>query len=492
MKIFKRFAGIIMILMMMMSMMLPAMAANITVKDAVDGETYTAYKIFDVVNSGDNYAYSIAGDSAWFDLVESYTFGGNKVFKLTASAADANIYVVEVNETEDESGNKVSLFEAETDAAAFAKYLESEGIPEDATAAATAEAENSTALLEGLDAGYYFVDTSLGSLCALHTSVETQDVYEKNNIPTLEKKIINETNGEVDVDDVSIGDTVNFQITVTDGKGTDSKIIVHDKMEAGLTLDTESFAVKVDGVDVDEANYKITTAGLTDDCTFEIVFSDEYVKELDDEAEIVITYSAVLNSNAEIFENTNDNTAWIDYSNQTEITPDTVEVKTYEFAVVKVDDDDNILEGAEFKLYDAATEGNEIKVVATGDNNYRIAVEGEEGVTIKATYATIAGLDAGTYYLEETVAPEGYNKLTTRIEVIISEDNIAKINFVEGSNELDADASDNNFVKVVNKSGAILPSTGGIGTTIFYCAGAILVVVALILIISKRRMSHES
>ncbi len=487
MKIFKRFASVIMIVMMMMSMMLPAMAASITVNNAVDGESYTAYKIFDVTNSGDNYAYSISADSAWLSLVEDYEVDGNAVFKLTQNG---DRYVVEINEAEVE-GSKVSLFAEESDAAAFAKYLEEAGIPATATAAKKVTASNGTAVLEGLDKGYYFVDTTLGSLCALHTTVDTQEIVEKNNIPTLDKDIVKEDGEKVDVDDVSIGDTVNFEIVVTDGKGTNKTLTVHDKMDAGLTLNDNSFAIKVDGEDVDAANYTLTIGGLADDCTFEIVFNADYIESLDEDAEITITYSAVLNENAAIYEDTNNNTAHLDYSNQTNITPSTVIVKTYEFAVVKVDEKDTILEGAEFKLYDAAEGGNEIAVVETSANNYRKAVDGETGVAIKATYATIAGLDAGTYYLEEITAPEGYNKLTERVEVVIGEDHTVTLSIAEESGELDLTASDN-FVKVVNKTGSILPSTGGIGTTIFYCVGGILVVAALILIITKRRMSHES
>ncbi len=489
MKNFKRFASVIIALVMMMTMMLPAMAANITVNDAVDGETYAAYKIFDVTNNGDSYAYSIAGDSAWFDLVEAYAVDGNAVFTLTQSADNANLYVVTVNETEAEDGKK-SLFAEESDAAAFAKYLEEAGIPADATAADEATAAEGTAVLEGLEAGYYFVDTTLGALCALHTTVDEQFVKEKNTIPSLDKVALEEGE-ELDAIDVSIGDTVNFQISVTDAKGTDKAIIVHDMMEAGLTLNANSFEVKVDDVDVDADSYTITTEGLDDGCTFEIEFTAEYVESLEENAVIVITYSAVLNENAEIYTDTNTNSAWLDYSNQSSIeTPDKVEVKTYEFSVVKTDENDNILEGAEFKLYDAAEGGNEIKVVKVSDNNYRVAVEGEEGVVIEATYATIAGLDAGTYYLEEVTAPAGYNKLTAREAVVINEDHVVTLSFAEETGDLDLDASAN-FVKVVNKTGSILPSTGGIGTTIFYCVGGILVVAALVLIISKRRMSHE-
>lgn len=129
--------------------------------------------------------------------------------------------------------------------------------------------------------------------------------------------------------------------------------------------------------------------------------------------------------------------------------------------------------GATFKLYDAATDGNEIKVVKVSDGVYRVAEASEEGTEIEAGSAIIKGLkgDDTKYYLEETKAPNGYNILTERKEVTIS-------------------SIETNTSNVINKAGAELPSTGSFGTKVFYLVGSILLIGALIFMISKRRMNN--
>lgn len=135
-----------------------------------------------------------------------------------------------------------------------------------------------------------------------------------------------------------------------------------------------------------------------------------------------------------------------------------------------MDGSDNQLTGATFKLYDAETGGNEIKVVKVEDGVYRVAEDGEEGVEIEAGSVTVKGLAAdATYYLEETKAPEGYNILTKRQAVTIKVDNSAE-------------------AKVVNNAGTELPSTGSYGTTIFYVLGTVLVAGVLIYVVASRRV----
>ena len=138
--------------------------------------------------------------------------------------------------------------------------------------------------------------------------------------------------------------------------------------------------------------------------------------------------------------------------------------------------DANKLTGAKFKLYDAATDGNEIPVVKVSDGVYRVAVAGETGVEIEAGAAQIFGLDEKTYYLEETVAPAGYNILTERVAVAIVADTV------------NADGILNSKINVINNAGALLPSTGGMGTTLFYVIGGLLVVCAAVLLVTRKRM----
>ena len=510
MKKFKRLSSIAMAAVMTAAMTSPAFAATITVNDAVDGETYKLYKIFDYVSNetGDAYSYTMPSSSEWKTVVEEYTFDDDsnegtaeiKAFTLTPAQNDPNTLVVAVNEA----------FDSDLEAADFAAHLSNnlsgKTLYEEGTAS-----ENKVTFDVGDSLGYYFVDTTTGALCSLFNNETDQELKEKNELPEVVKKIVvNSETGEEEVEatTASINDSIKFRITVTDGKGTDQGITIHDVMDDGMTLDGNitvtdgkgtdqgitihdvmddgmtldgNITVTNNAVDVEEGNYEIKTSDLSDDCTFEVVLSAAYVQTLDKGDEVVVEYNAVLNKDAEIALNsaTNDNTVSLSYSKQT-IPGNTVKVSTYQFDLVKVDTSKKLLTGAEFELYDAATGGNKIPVMKVEEGVYRVldkkAVETE--AVIEAGEVTIKGLGNGKYYLEEIAAPEGYNPLTARHEV--------KIN---GAN-IDA-TSDNgvytNGVLVENRTGSILPSTGGIGTTIFYAAGIVLMAGAVFFVVRRKR-----
>ena len=480
----KKLFSLAVTLVMALSLAVPAMAADITVTDAVEGEDYTAYKIFDVTQTGNtadaSYAYTIDSDSKWVSVVNDYSVDENDVFTLTPSATDAGKLVVAVNEL-----NEASLFEDTEDARLFAEYL-MEHIPEGLVENTDFWKETATAdgvSFTGLPAGYYFLDTSLGSLCALYTTNSSQTLAEKNAEPNLVKNIV-VGDQKVESTTATIGDDVNFEIVVTDGTGTDKDIVVHDTMEAGLTLDQSS--IKINGVAVTEEQISYDA---TDDCTFEITLN---AADYADNAQIVITYTAELNAQAEIAFETNDNTAWLTYSKQ-ESTHDTVKVHSYQFGVIKTDGTGTELDGASFELYDSATAGNKIALVEESEGVYRVATETEASAdnftsaVIEAGQATIKGLGNGTYYLEETAAPQGYNLLTERKAVTIENANIDVTDM--NADEKYVDGTDSGII-VINESGALLPSTGGMGTTIFYVVGGTLVVAAAVLLITKKRMHN--
>ena len=257
-------------------------------------------------------------------------------------------------------------------------------------------------------------------------------------------------------------------------------------LSEGLTLKADSFAIKVDSTAVAKENYKIET-NPADDCTFEIVFTADFVKSLAESKQIVITYKATLNDKAKISPEGNTNITWLNYSEQ-ETEEKKTELFSFKFDVDKVDGSDKALAGAKFKLYDAKTGGNVIKVVATETAGvYRVAATTETGIEEMETDSngqlTVLGLDKKTYYLEETVAPAGYNKLTARQEVNLSNGNVLR-GETEGNKTYG--------VKITNQAGTELPSTGGIGTTIFYVLGSILVIGAAVLLITKKRMGNNT
>lgn len=421
-------------------------AAKITVNNSVNGQTYNAYKIFDVTKSeSGNYAYSIDKTSPWFSIVEEYALNNTDTFTLKR-VGTTDKYVVTPGEK----------FTEEDHAKAFAAYLNNKKgtIKEDGSAKATGE----TVDIEVKEAGYYFVDSSLGALCALHTAADKITVEEKNTKPTIKKEASQETAG--------VGEEVTFTITVTAGGAADTSYIVRDTMTEGLDLVVDSVEITVGEEEVSESNYIISTSAHG----FVIEFNNSYTAALEKGTEIVITYNAVVNKNA-ISEDSVTNEAKLEYGQSS--TVEKVTLNNYDFELVKTDETGKELTGAKFKLYDAR--GNEILLVLE-EGSYRPAMVGENGVEIEAGRVMINGLSSGTYYLEETKAPEGYNQLTSRFEFEIE----------------DADLIEDAAVVVENTTGTILPSTGGMGTVLFLVIGSIMVIGFGVLLVTKLRMAKMS
>jgi fimbrial isopeptide formation D2 family protein/LPXTG-motif cell wall-anchored protein len=305
--------------------------------------------------------------------------------------------------------------------------------------------------------------------------------------------------------------------------------VIDDYMTPGLTLysteDEQTHAVEydivvtVDGTPVVAGANTYTISNLNsndpEDPDFTITFAAPYVTTLDQNSEVIITYSAIVNENAVVkgtldasdneLLNTNDVTLTYLHWEST----DSVGVETYEFDLVKTMNETysyRLLNGAEFKLYDALTNGHEIPLVLeetiyevdpnTGEQTttvksriYRKALAGETPVDhIDAGVATIRGLGNGTYYAEETVAPDGYNKLQTRQAITINSNN-QKAAFLANGNY---DTTNGAAMQVINSTGSVLPGTGGMGTYLFYGIGAILVVGAVVVLVSKKRMRAYS
>ena len=378
-------------------------------------------------------------------------------------------------------------WKVDADKAAFAKdayaFAQASSIPNDGQDKAT----SSTVKFENLTLGYYLVQSDLGVLCSLDTTMPDVTIKEKNSQPTVDKQVQENSNGTWgDTNDANIGDTVNFKTTINVVDGQPKNYVLHDKMSNGLTFDAGSVEVKIgDRTLTLGSDYTLIT-NPKDGCTFEIEFKENVLKPND---VVIVTYSATLNEKAVIYPEPNTNETKLVYGEGSETTWDETKTFTYQFDLVKTKTDKTVLDGAEFKLYDAKTEGNEIALIDEGNGVYRVATaaekaaEGFVSATIKAGKVTIKGLDSGTYYLEETKAPAGYNVLAERVEVKIDHANLTAT--VEG------DTYVSGGVQVINQTGAELPSTGGIGTTIFYVVGGLLVVAAGVLLVTRKRMSKS-
>lgn len=524
MKHTKKLVSLLLALVMVFALAVSVSAATVTMptEGILKDHTYTAYQVFKGREEG-----GILSDVQWGSGINSAAF-------LAALKADATY------------GNK---FTACADAAAVAKVL---GENKDNTALANTVAElayahktgTGTELTSGtteLADGYYLIVDTTANVAAgsaynkaLLQVVGNINIAVKTDAPTVDKTVTNNDGTAGNAADYSIGDAVPFTLigSVPDMSRYDTyKYIFHDTLSAGFDA-PETSAVKVylsndgtyDASDADvTASFEIRVVDHT------ITISCNNLKTISNIAKgqfVIVKYEATLNSSAVIGGTGNPNTVKLEYSNKpdqsgsgdtnnTGNTPeDTVLVFTYELDVTKVDGQDNTkkLKDAEFVLMDSTKTKvakiengkfagwvDDTAITKNSDGTYPAAY------TLKSAETTglfaIAGLDDGTYYLKETKAPVGYNTLDKEIEIVITAtltqtDDAAALAALtitvdkgtaqNGNLENGTVATD-----VENNKGATLPETGGMGTTLFYAIGGILVLAAVVLFVTKRRMSAE-
>lgn len=512
MKLIKKIAAIMFAVMMVVSMSCNVKAdegssattetGKITIDNAVDGQTYTIYKLLDLESyeqkkneKGEeigNYSYKPNKD--WNNFISTATDSeGTKYFEV-----DKNGYARwNVDKT------KTAEFAQKALAYATTNSIANKG---------TTTAQNNTATFNNLELGYYLVDSSVGALCSLDTTNPSVTIKEKNGQPTVEKKVSSTVdNGYGRSNDVNIGGKVYFQTTITAQAGA-QKYVLHDKMDEGFTF-ANDIQVKLNDSKVGNQDYSIYLKDTenqdktTDECTFEIKFTNEFCDKLKENDKIYVTYTATLNHKAFIgIKNDNEgsgntNATKITYGvNNKESVESKTQTYTYQIPVFKyTGNDQEPLAGAKFSLFTTEMEGDAIKLVQnTGTQEYRLAIKGESGVTevteIKTTDTgrfSIQGLKPGNYWLEETAAPKGYNKLKKRIKIAVGEHGAITI---DGNYNADGTVSGGNLkaeVGVENKTGTVLPSTGGAGTTMIYLVGAVLVLGSGVVLVTKRRVKGK-
>ena len=483
---------------------------SITVEDAAKGVEYSIYRIFDLESyNRDNNAYLYKVNKDWTEFFAKSTNGGADGAGLEYVTIDEDGYV---SWKGDSNTERVQ---------AFAKLAldYAKGKPIVATDTKTGNDED--LVFVNLVLGYYLVDSSMGALCNLNTTDPGVTIKEKNEVPTNDKEVEEDSSTTFgDKNDADIGQTVNFKSTITAQAGA-ANYVFHDKMSAGLTFDATSVKVTLNGADVAaDGNYTLTdytaegATPATDGCTFEIEFTKDFCDALKADDKIVISYSAVLNEGAEIAGDGNTNESKLTYGNSGETVFDKTTTYTWEMDIEKVDGDGKNLADATFTLSKNEDGSNAIEFVKTADNTYRVATQAEKDDATVTKYTeittdstgkfTLEGLDEDIYYLTETKEPDGYNKLDEPIiiwvkglhgtmtanegEDIIVEEVVTMTKDEDGDLVEDKAA---NPVRVLNNSGTRLPSTGGIGTTIFYVVGGVLVLGAVVLLITKRRASAD-
>ena len=507
MKHIKKLASLLLVLVMVFALATTAFAEettySITINNSAKDHTYEAYQIF-------------TGDLSGTTL--SNIVWGSGVSEAGQTALG-------------DAAAKAETLKTEADAKAFAKAV----APYLTTAAGSANTvTDGKYVISGLAAGYYLVKDQDGSLTGDNDSyteyiiqvVGNVTATPKSDVPEVQKKVkdINDSTDTTKTDwqdsaDYDIGDSIPFQLKATLADNVSSyttyKVVFHDTLSKGLTYNNDA-KVYIDGT---ETNGFTVTATVNADGTTTLTVSCDDVKALGagNSSAITVEYTAKLNENAVLGSAGNPNEVYLEYSNnpnksengnnETGETPkDVVIVFTYKTIINKVDSENKPLTGAAFKLE---------KLIKGKDGAADTWTTVKEFTVDETTTSfTFSGLDDGQYKLTETKTPAGYNTIDPIYFVIeATHDETADAPTLKTLNAYLTDANGNKQTEmkdgesvnidlgtvdltagsitttVVNKSGSKLPSTGGIGTTIFYVLGGVLVLAAVVLLVTKKRMS---
>ena len=444
-KIFALLIAMVMVLGMS-TMVFAAGTGSITITppddvDTTQTITYNIYKVFDADGNGSAISYKLVSG------------------KTTAPAG----FTVDTAGNVTYSGTSTTGGLTEADIAAIAAYVAS-----DSPVATVTSTGGADAVATGLANGYYYITTTTGTVVTIDSTNPNATVDDKNIIPGVDKKITGASSYDADGKKAlaQVGTQVEFTATITVGKGQIGYEF-NDTMTSGLTYVADSLTV----TGIPAAGYTATASGQS----IKVEFDDDEIAKLAQGAEIVLTYKATITENA-LNDDPEKNTATISYGNNGQYTsePSVTEVYNAQFTVTKQDGNNQPLAGAGF-------------VIANADNKYYKLDNGvvtwvdsiedaDEHVSdAQGAVAAFTGLANGTYTLVEKTVPAGYNKAADQNFTVAEHDYTAT--------NLEQTA------QVINTAGSVLPSTGGIGTTIFYIIGAILVIGAGVVLVTRRRMN---
>lgn len=484
MKLIKKIAAIMFAFMMVVSMSCNVKAdegtstdttGTLTINYVKENQTYKLYKILDLESfSGQNYSYKVAeGWEKFFSTGEGKNYiniNENNYAEWNATKDDAT-YRVFAQKALEYANNTETITPVKT-------YTTSTG--------------QTTITETGLALGYYLLDSSVGTLCSLSSSQPNVTIDEKNDVPSVQKSF---ADGETK-NNANIGDIITFNTVVNVKKGAQSYVL-HDKMSAGLKLNKKLNADNDKPVLITKDNHEKLIYGTDYTFTettdgFTIDFSEAFLKRFEDkEYALIVMYSATLTEEAVIGGTGNTNETYLKYGVSSESNHSTTTTYTFGIPVLKYTGIEKTpLAGAKFKLYTDSNcndESTALKFSLNNNNKYRY--DSTNGKTVLTSLETtgridIEGLEAGTYYLKEIEAPKGYNLLANAVEVQITQD--GKVMVKKGAN-----LEEVTEVEVENKTGTVLPSTGGAGTTMIYLIGGALVLGSGVVLVTKRRVKNK-